>query len=288
MIDADLTDIRALRSGRNYHLSSGGRQRSVARQHAGRRRRHRDIEGANDTVCARGQPSKALCAWKTGRGPDFPALQQIERKKSVRGRYLYTLIGLLLAALPPNGASADVSLRKAPRTAGRGNEGAAMKINVQIGDGNFAVKLEENAAADAQATPLTVETRDYGGFEKVGALEAVLPAEGRQTAARSSDIALYQGEQIVVFYGSNLWKYTRRGRTDALVGMEEALGDGGIAMTFSQREERRLAEWRGASAALRSPNARASFTSASFLFVITFVEEIEGVHTTIQLIIEEW
>ncbi|HIR06598.1 MAG TPA: hypothetical protein IAA71_00180 [Candidatus Pullichristensenella stercoripullorum] len=163
-----------------------------------------------------------------------------------------------------------------------------MKINVQIGDGNFAVKLEENAAADAQATPLTVETRDYGGFEKVGALEAVLPAEGRQTAARSSDIALYQGEQIVVFYGSNLWKYTRRGRTDALVGMEEALGDGGIAMTFSQREERRLAEWRGASAALRSPNARASFTSASFLFVITFVEEIEGVHTTIQLIIEEW
>ena len=147
---------------------------------------------------------------------------------------------------------------------------------------------EENAAADAQATPLTVETRDYGGFEKVGALETVLPAEGRQTAARSSDIALYQGEQIVVFYGSNLWKYTRRGRTDALVGMEEALGDGGIAMTFSQREERRLAEWRGASAALRSPNARASFTSASFLFVITFVEEIEGVHTTIQLIIEEW
>ena len=147
---------------------------------------------------------------------------------------------------------------------------------------------EESAAADAQATPLTVETRDYGGFEKVGALEAVLPAEGRQTAARSSDIALYQGEQIVVFYGSNLWKYTRRGRTDALVGMEEALGDGGIAMTFSQREERRLAEWRGASAALRSPNARASFTSASFLFVITFVEEIEGVHTTIQLIIEEW
>lgn len=119
-------------------------------------------------------------------------------------------------------------------------------------------------------------------------MEAVLPAEGRQTAARSSDIALYQGEQIVVFYGSNLWKYTRRGRTDALVGMEEALGDGGIAMTFSQREERRLAEWRGASAALRSPNARASFTSASFLFVITFVEEIEGVHTTIQLIIEEW
>lgn len=36
------------------------------------------------------------------------------------------------------------------------------------------------------------------------------------------------------------------------------------------------------------PNARASFTSASFLFVITFVEEIEGVHTTIQLITEEW
>ena len=83
---------------------------------------------------------------------------------------------------------------EAPRTAGRGNEGAAMKINVQIGDGNFCCEAGRNAAADAQATPLTVETRDYGGFEKVGPLGQRLPTENTQTTTQAGDIVLYQGQ----------------------------------------------------------------------------------------------
>ena len=44
---------------------------------------------------------------------------------------------------------------------------------------------------------------------------------------------LYQGDQIVMFYGSNSWSYTRLGHIDDLASWEEALGDGDIEATFS-------------------------------------------------------
>ncbi len=46
------------------------------------------------------------------------------------------------------------------------------------------------------------------GFEKVGALGQSLPTSNRQTTTQAGDIVLYQGNQIVLFYGSNSWSYT--------------------------------------------------------------------------------
>ena len=50
---------------------------------------------------------------------------------------------------------------------------------------------------------------------------------------RRGDIVLYNGNQIVLFYGSNSWRYTRLGRIDDLAGWEEALGSGDVTATFS-------------------------------------------------------
>ena len=115
------------------------------------------------------------------------------------------------------------------------------KMIVEVGGKHFTATLEDNKAADTlaemmQEDPVTVQMSDYGGFEKVGDLGTELPTSNRQTTTRAGDIVLYQGNQIVIFYGSNSWSYTRLGRIDDLTGWETALGDGDATVTFALEE----------------------------------------------------
>ena len=115
------------------------------------------------------------------------------------------------------------------------------KIIVEVNGSRFTATLENNKAADAleemvQEEPVTVQMSDYAGFEKVGSLGASLPASNRQTTTHAGDIVLYQGNQIVIFYGSNSWSYTRLGKIDDLTGWEEALGNGDVTLTLSLEE----------------------------------------------------
>ena len=108
-----------------------------------------------------------------------------------------------------------------------------MKMTVQIGESTFTATLEDNAAADALVGmmendgPVTIQMSDYSGFEKVGILGTSLPTSNSQTTTQAGDIVLYQGNQIVLFYGSNSWSYTRLGKIDDLTGWAEALGQRG-------------------------------------------------------------
>ena len=111
-------------------------------------------------------------------------------------------------------------------------------MKVQIGTSSFTAVLERNTAVDAlvemmEAGPVTIRMSDYAGFEKVGPLGTSLPASNRQTTTQAGDIVLYQGNQIVIFYGSNSWSYTRLGRVEDLTGWEEVLGSGDVTVTFS-------------------------------------------------------
>lgn len=120
-------------------------------------------------------------------------------------------------------------------------ENKIMKMNVQVGNKTFTATLEENSATLAlmelmAQAPVTLQLSDYSGFEKVGSLGTSLPTSNKQTTTRSGDIVLYQGNQIVLFYGSNSWSYTRLGRIDDLTGWEEALGSGDVTVTFSLAE----------------------------------------------------
>lgn len=50
----------------------------------------------------------------------------------------------------------------------------------------------------------------------------------------SGDIVLYSGNQIVVFYGSNSWTYTRLGHVNlSQTEMAELLGNGAVTLTIS-------------------------------------------------------
>ncbi len=112
------------------------------------------------------------------------------------------------------------------------------KISVQIENHTFTATLEDNAAAIAfskmlERSPLILTMRDYSGFEKVGSLEAHLPTDNQRITAHAGDIVLYNGNQIVLFYGSNSWDYTRLGTIDDLRGWKEALGNDNRIVIFS-------------------------------------------------------
>lgn len=112
------------------------------------------------------------------------------------------------------------------------------KMTLQIGNNTFTATLENNDAVDAlvdmmREAPVVIQMSDYSGFEKVGSLGTNLPTSNKQTTTQSGDIVLYNGNQIVIFYGSNSWSYTRLGRIDDLSGWKDALGSGDVTVTFS-------------------------------------------------------
>lgn len=102
------------------------------------------------------------------------------------------------------------------------------------------VKWEDNASVRAlrelaAQKPVTIQMSPYGGFEQVGALGASLPRQDAQMTTDAGDIALYQGNQIVIFYGSNSWAYTRLGHIGNLNRQElqNLLGGNGVTAVFS-------------------------------------------------------
>lgn len=109
------------------------------------------------------------------------------------------------------------------------------KLKIEVGGHSFTATLEQNAATAAlvDMLPLTISMSDYSGFEKVGSLGASLPTSNAQTTTQTGDIVLYNGNQIVIFYGSNSWSYTRLAHVDDLTGWAEALGSGDATVTFS-------------------------------------------------------
>ena len=117
-----------------------------------------------------------------------------------------------------------------------------MTMNITISGQTRSVALEDNAAtrellAALQQSPITYEANDYGGFEKVGALGRSLTTSNKQITTQAGDVILYSGNQIVLFYGSNSWSYTRLGRIqyetlDELKTFLKA-GQGSISVTLS-------------------------------------------------------
>ena len=110
-----------------------------------------------------------------------------------------------------------------------------MKINgtpvtVAWEDNESAAALKELAAGG-----LEIRMSMYGGFEQVGSIGQRLPAGDVQTTTSSGDIVLYSGSQLVVFYGSNSWAYTRLGHiTDKTPEeMRALLGSGDVTVTLS-------------------------------------------------------
>ena len=95
------------------------------------------------------------------------------------------------------------------------------------------VAWEDNESVDAlkELLPLEISMSMYGGFEQVGPVGQTLPSDDVQTEAKSGDIMLYSGDQLVIFYGSNSWSYTRLGHIGlSQEKMKELLSNGDVTV----------------------------------------------------------
>ena len=110
-----------------------------------------------------------------------------------------------------------------------------MRINDEIietvWEDNESVRELEQLVSDK---PLVIEMNMYGGWEQVGGIGRRIVRNDVQTTAVSGDIMLYSGDQIVLFYGSNSWAYTKLGVMQATDDeLRNLLGNGDVTLTLS-------------------------------------------------------
>lgn len=119
-------------------------------------------------------------------------------------------------------------------------ESETQMIYARIGEHTLAILPENNSSAEAltkllKESDITVEMREYGGFEKVGSLGSTLPVNDERITTKAGDVILYQGKQITIYYDKNTWNFTRLGRVQNVSTEElrDILGDGDVTVTFS-------------------------------------------------------
>ncbi|MCR5208905.1 MAG: hypothetical protein K6C99_01695 [Lachnospiraceae bacterium] len=97
-------------------------------------------------------------------------------------------------------------------------------------ENNVSVAELKELAADG----LTISMSMYGGFEQVGSIGKNITQDDKQMITSAGDIVLYSGNQLVVFYGSNSWAYTRLGKIKLTEKeLMDLLGKGDVTIALS-------------------------------------------------------
>lgn len=115
---------------------------------------------------------------------------------------------------------------------------AAESMTLKIGERKVPVTWEDNASVEElkklAANGLTIKMSKYGGFEQVGSIGRSITSNDKQTKTAPGDIVLYSGNQMVIFYGTNSWAYTRLGKIDLSKNeLKALLGKNNVTVTVS-------------------------------------------------------
>ena len=130
------------------------------------------------------------------------------------------------AAEPPETAPESEKTAEGEETTEQ-PENLVLSINGTVLD----VQWEENETvaellAYVQNKDIMVNTTIYGGFEQVGSLPQSFSRNDVQMTTGPGDIVLYSGNQLVLFFGSNSWSYTKLGQIKGMSAevLSELLG----------------------------------------------------------------
>ncbi|MBQ9058349.1 MAG: SUMF1/EgtB/PvdO family nonheme iron enzyme [Atopobiaceae bacterium] len=111
-----------------------------------------------------------------------------------------------------------------------------LSINGQVAnliwEDNESVAALKELVSDGGARE--IQMSPHGGFEQVGSLGASLPSNDVQMTTEAGDVVLYSSNQIVLFYGSNTWAYTRLGKivSPSADELAQVLGARGVSVTI--------------------------------------------------------
>lgn len=117
------------------------------------------------------------------------------------------------------------------------DETTNMELTLKINDievdviwtDNDSVRTLKNLAKDG----LTINMSKYGGFEQVGSIGSTLPSADTRITTNPGDIVLYSSNQIVLFYDSNTWSYTKLGHINLSKSeLSDLLGDEDVVITL--------------------------------------------------------
>ena len=115
------------------------------------------------------------------------------------------------------------------------------ELKLYFNDTEIPVTWENNATVDelikeASDKDIIVSMSMYGGWEQVGSLGKTYTRNDTKITAVNGDIVLYSGNQIVVFYGSNSWSYTKLGKMNLSEDkVTELLSNGNITLKLSYK-----------------------------------------------------
>ena len=138
---------------------------------------------------------------------------------------LITLMALLLlscsnrvednAALVPTDYSEVVKFEANNENETKENNMDILKL--YIDDVEVDVQWEDNESVKqisnlAKKNPIIINSHQYGGFEQVGDIGQNIVSNDIQMTTEPGDIVLYADNNIVVFFGSNSWSYTKLGK----------------------------------------------------------------------------
>ena len=154
-------------------------------------------------------------------------------KRIIPSIIIVCITALLGALLIINGAAKNEAYEIIPS---RRFPNMLLKIN----ETNVNFELYDNDTADAfyqkvkEANTLTLTLKENGGFEKYGDLGFSLPTNDESMTLTSGELAIYQGDKLCLFYGSNTYSYSKLGRIKFMTTNElkELLGEGDIEVEF--------------------------------------------------------
>ena len=116
------------------------------------------------------------------------------------------------------------------------SSGEECSMKLLINEKEIPVIWENNDSVteimeEASKGDITVSMSMYSDNEQVGSLGKSYTRNDKQTTTHNGDIVLYSGSNIVLFYGSNSWSYTRLGKMDlSEAEVTELLSNGDVSV----------------------------------------------------------
>lgn len=119
----------------------------------------------------------------------------------------------IAAVLTGCGSTEDAKTTKEETENGKGKTEMVLYIDGKKAD----VIWEENDSVEelkklAAEEEITISMSRYSNNEQVGDIGRTITSNDKRTTTKSGDIVLYSSDQMVIFYGSNTWAYTRLGK----------------------------------------------------------------------------